>query len=120
MIADLTAERDQLLTESTREKTHLTSSLRALRDELDGYIFERDQAASALKKAKQAFEIERSSLEEQLAKSRKLNDQLHEDLSRQQLKVIKSAAEKQEAQHVSQQEHRMRCLLYTSPSPRDS
>jgi len=111
MVAELTTERDSLLSEASTEKGAMSKSIEELQAQLDGLVFERDGAEKAKRRSEDAWRLERQSLEEQLRKSRKFNDELNEQLATKELEHARSLAEKQEARHVSRSERQMRELF---------
>lgn len=111
MVAELTTERDTLISDSAREKSVMSKSIEELQAQLDGLVFERDGAEKAKRRSEDAWRLERQNLEEQLRKSRKFNDELNEQLATKELEHARALAEKQEARHVSRSERQMRELF---------
>jgi len=111
VVAELTAERDNLLADSAKEKSVMSKSIEELQAQLDGLVFERDGTDKAKRRSEDAWRLERQSLEEQLRKSRKFNDELNETLANKELEHARALAEKQEARHVSRSERQMRELF---------
>jgi len=111
VVAELTLERDNLLADATEEKSRMAKAIESLQGQLDGLIFDRDAAEKARKRSEDAWRLERQSLEEQLRKNRKFNDDLNEQLATKEIDLARSLGEKQEARHVSRSERQMRELF---------
>jgi len=111
LLQETTGERDNLVADATKQKGLMSKSIDDLQGQLDGLVFDRDAAEKARNRSEDAWRLERQSMEEQLRKGRKFNDDLNEQLATKEIDLARSLAEKQEARHVSRSERQMRELF---------
>eukprot|EP00656_Telonema_subtile_P053655 TRINITY_DN7826_c0_g1_i5.p1 TRINITY_DN7826_c0_g1~~TRINITY_DN7826_c0_g1_i5.p1 ORF type:complete len:1577 (-),score=728.10 TRINITY_DN7826_c0_g1_i5:169-4899(-) len=110
-LAETAAERDQLLESNALEKGKFATSIDELNAQIDSLQFDKEAAVKGLRRNEDASRLERISLEEQLRKSHKFNDDLNEQLASKEIQLARTSSQASEAKTVSRSERQMRELF---------